>query len=124
MFHYFTIKFHFSFFTSFRLFSLQIFCFASLELFLLRSETKLSKFQVCFFAIFHFFHFFSLFFAFVHIFSHFFSLFFALKFSLRFDLVILLRSEAKFKSIFRFFSLFFAFFAFFAFFSLFSLFCA
>jgi hypothetical protein len=30
VFHYFTIKFHFSFFASFRIFSLQIFRFASL----------------------------------------------------------------------------------------------
>ncbi len=61
MFHYFTIKFHFSFFASFRLFLLQIFRFALLEKFSLRSETKRSEIQVYFFAFFRFFHFFPLF---------------------------------------------------------------
>ncbi len=126
MFHYFTIKFHFSFFASFRFFSVQIFRFASLWSFLLRSETKRSEIQVYFLA---FFRFFSLFFTLFRFFSLFFAFFllffafFALNFSLRFDLVILLRSETKRSEIqvyfftifafFHFFSLFFAFFAFF-----------
>ena len=67
MFHYFTIKFHFSFFASFRLFSLQIFRFASLE----QSEAKFK----------YIFSFFSLFFAFFRIFFTFFRLIFV---SLRF----------------------------------------
>ncbi len=111
MFHYFTIKFHFSFFASFRLFSLQIFRFTSLE----------AKFKSIF-LLFFIFSLFSLFFAF-------FSLFFALNFSLRFDLVIFAskRNKVKRKSslyfrFFRFFHFFVLFFAFFRFFSLFSLF--
>ncbi len=104
MFHYFTIKFHFSFFASFRFFSLQIFCFASLLSFLLRSETKRSEIQVYFFAFFCLF-----------------SLFFALHFSLRFDLVIF--ASKRNIAFFAFFSLFFQvyFFALFPFFQFFSL---
>jgi hypothetical protein len=63
-----------------------------------------------FFRFFHFFRYFSHFFSFFLLFL----LFFALNFSLRFDLVIFLRSEAKFKSIFSLFLLFFHFFSLFS----------
>ncbi len=123
MFHCFTIKFHFSFFASFRLFLLQIFRFASLWSFLLRSETKRSKIQVYFIAFFTFFAIFRILSLFFRIFCLF-SLFFALHFSLRFDLVIFAskrnepkRNSSLFFRSFRFFSLFFRFFPlFFAFF--------
>ncbi len=119
MFHYFTIKFHFSFFASFCLFSLQIFrfkFFASLHLSnfsLKRNKAKrISSLFFRFFAFFHFFfHFFSLFF---RIFSHFFCfflLFFARNFSLRFDLVIFASKRSEIQGYL------FAFFAFFHFFS-------
>ena len=107
MFHYFTIKFHFSFFASF--------CFkvfASLHLSNFCFEAKQSKAN------------------FKSIFSLFFRFFFRFKFfaSLRFSNFCFeeKQSEAKFKSIFSyFFSFFFTFFSlflvFFRFFSLFSL---
>ncbi len=120
MFHYFTIKFHFSFFASFCFFSLQIFRFASLWQFLLRSETKRSEIQVYFLA---FFHFFSLFFAFFAFFWFFrFNFFASLRFS---DFCFEAKRNSSlqyffaFFTFFRFFSLFFSFF--FRFFSLFSL---
>ncbi len=118
MFHYFTIKFHFSFFASFLFFSLQIFRFASLWSFLLRSETKRSEIQVYFFAFFRFFHFFSLFSLFFAFFRFFRCKFFA---SLRFSNFCFeaKQSEAQFKSIFSLFFTFFRFFSlFFCFFSL------
>ncbi len=79
MFHYFTIKFHFSFFASFCLFWLQIFRFTSLE-------AKFKSISSLFFAFFHFFRFFSHFCIF-----HFFSLNFrfASIFSLNFHLFYL-----------------------------------
>ncbi len=114
MFHYFTIKFHLSFFASFRLFSLKIFRFTSLEA-KFKSIFLLFSLFFTFFAIFRMF---SHFFAFFHIFSHFFA-FFRFRFfaSLRFSNFCFeaKQSEAKLKSIFSFFSVFFTFFAFFAF---------
>ncbi len=59
LFHY---KISLLFFRFFSLIFAQIFRFASLEYFSLRSETKRSKIQVYFFTFFAFFHFFSLFF--------------------------------------------------------------
>ncbi len=121
MFHYFTIKFHFSFFASFRLFLLQIFLlhftlviFASKQ----NKEKRNSRQFFIFFAFIHFFCFFSFFrfFHFFHFFS-FFCCFFCFKFSLRFDLVIFASKRNKAK---RSSSLFFRFFHFFRFFLLFS----
>ncbi len=113
MFHYFTIKFHFSFFASFRLTF-----FASLHFGHFCFEVKQSeaKFKSIFSLFFTFLDFFSLFFTFFRFFSIILA-FFALNFSLRFDLVIFASKENKAKrnsslffSFFRFFSLFFAFF--------------
>ncbi len=72
VFYYFTIKFHFSFFASFRLFSLQIF----LHLSHFRFEVKQSeaKFKSIF-SFFCFFLLFSLFFVFFHFFCFFFTFF-------------------------------------------------
>ena len=115
MFHYFTIKFHFSFFAS--NFSLRFtwVIFAS-------KRNKAKRISSLFFR------YFSLFFTFFRYFSHFFAffrfffVFFALNFSLRFDLVIFAskRNKAKGNSslFFRFFTFFFAFFPFFTFFRL------
>ncbi len=116
MFHYFTIKFHFSFFASFR-----FKFFASLHFSHFCFEVKQSEAK--FKSIFPLFHFF---FAIFHIFRYFFacfclfSLFFALHFSPCFNLVIFAskRNEAKrnsslFFCSFSFFSLFFTFFRFF-----------
>jgi hypothetical protein len=113
VFHYFTIKFHFSFFAYFR-----FKFFASLHLSNFHFEAKQSEEK--FKSIFSFYSLFSLFFAIFFIFS----LFFALNFSLRFDFVIFAskRNKAKqnsslFFSFFRFFH-FFHFFRFFSFFLL------
>ncbi len=115
MFHYFTIKFHFSFFASFRLFSLQIFRFTSLE-------AKFKSVFSLFIAFFTFFRYFSHFFTFFHIFFAFFRCkFFA---SLQFSNFYFKakQSEAKFKfTFFHIFSVFLPFFAFFAFFHFFLL---
>jgi hypothetical protein len=93
VFHYFTIKFHFSFFASFRF---KFFASLHLSNFRFEAEQSEAKFKSIF----------SLFFLL-------FSFFFALNFSLRFDLVIyaLKRNKAKRNS-----SLIFCFFAFFHFF--------
>ncbi len=101
MFHYLTIKFHFSFYASFRLFSLQIFPLLHYSNFCFEAKQSEAKFKSIFLLFFHFF--------------HFFFAFFALNFSLRFDLAIFAskRNKAKRNS-----SLFFAFFAFFRFFTL------
>jgi hypothetical protein len=113
VFHYLTIKFHFSFFASFR-FKL----FASLHLsnFCFKGKQSEAKFK-CSFSLFLLF---SLFFAIFPIFFAFFA-FFALNLSLRFDLVIFASKRNKAKqnssicfSFFAFFSLFFAFFHFFS----------
>ncbi len=105
-FHYFTIKFHFYFFASFRLFSLHIFRFASLKQFSLRSKIKRSEIQVYFFAFFPYFSHFFLFFTFFR-----FKFFASLRFSnFCFEAK---QSKAKFKPIFSLFSLFFTFFHFF-----------
>ncbi len=113
MFHYFTIKFHLSFFPSFR-----FKFFASIHLSNFRFEAKQSeaKFKyifLVFFAVFH------LFFAIFHIFSLFFA-FFTLNFSLPFDLVFFAskrnktkRNSSLFVLYFCFFSLLFRFFHFF-----------
>ncbi len=120
MFHYFTIKFHFSFFASFR-----FKFFASLQLSNFRFEAKQSeaKFKSIFFTFFAFFHFFSLFFAFFRIFFAFFA-FFRLKFcaSLRFSNFCFetKQSEAKINYDFSFFS-FFSLFSLFLLFLIFSL---
>ncbi len=111
MFHYFTIKFHFSFSPYFRFKFI-----TSLHLSNFRFEAKRNSSQ--------FFLFFSRFFSlFFHYFSHFFA-FFRFKFfaSLRFSNFCFeaKQSKAKFKYIFSFFRFFHLFFAFFAFFSLFS----
>ncbi len=119
MFHYFTIKFHFSFSLLFASFCCKF--FASLHFGNFCFEVKQSEAKPSIF--FRFFHFFLLFSAF----SRFFSLsifrfqFFA---SLRFSNFCFeaKQSEAKFKSIFSLLSLFFTFFHFFSLFSLFSLF--
>ncbi len=120
MFHYFTIKFHFSFFASFASNFLLRFTwviFASKQ-----NKTKQNSSL-----IFRFFSLFSRFFAIFRIFLLFFAFFafFALNFSLRFDLVIFAskwnktkRNSSLFFLFFHFFSLFFAFFRFFHFFSL------
>ncbi len=68
MFHYFTIKFHFSFFASFRIFSLQIFRFGNFCFEVKQSEAKF-KSIFCFFSLF------SLFFAFPRFFFAFFAFF-------------------------------------------------
>ncbi len=85
MFHYFTIKFHFSFFAYFR-----FKFFASLHLSNFRFEASEAKLNS------------SLFFRFFHIFCF---------FSLRFDLLIFASKRNKAKSIFLLFSLFFTFFS-------------
>ncbi len=96
MFHYFNIKFHFSFFTS-----LRFKFFASLHLSNFRFEAKQGAFFRIYFV---------------------FSFFFVLNFSLRFDLVIFASKRNKAKrnsSLFFIFSLFFHFFSLFSLFSLF-----
>ncbi len=72
-----------------------------------QSEAKFKSIFSLFSLFFAIFRIFSLFFRIFCLFSH----FFALHISLRFDLVILLPSEAKFKSIFSLFSPFFRFFS-------------
>ncbi len=118
MFHYFTIKFHFSFFASFRFkffasLHLSNFCFEAKQ-----SEAKFKSIFSLFFAFFTF----SLFFAFFG----FVLVFFVFNFSsLRFDLVIFASKRNKTKrnsSLFFCFFRFFKLFCFFCFFSLFSLF--
>ncbi len=104
MFHYFTIKFHFSFFASYAYFRFTWVIFAS-------KRNKAKQNSSLFFC------FFSLFFA---LFS-FFWLFFALNFSLRFDLVIFASKRNKAKQNSSLFFRFFAFFPFFRFFHFFSL---
>jgi hypothetical protein len=126
MFHYFTIKFHFSFFASFRLFSLIFASNFSLRFTLVIFASKRNKAKqnssllFCFFSFFLIFFAFFAFFVFFSLFS-FFSLFFALNLSLRFNLLIFAskRNKAKQNS-----SLFFRFFSFFSLFSLFLLFFA
>jgi hypothetical protein len=118
VFHYFTIKFHFSFFASlrFKFFAslhFSNFCFEAKQ-----SEAKFKSIFLLFFALNFsicfdlviFLHFFSLF-----TFFSFFYFFFALNFSIRFNLVIFAskRNKAKRNS-----SLFFSFFSFFHFFLL------
>ncbi len=130
VFHYFTIKFHFSFFASFR-----FKFFASLHFSNFRFEAKQSeaKFKSIFsffftFFLFCFFLLFLLFFRFFCFFRFFllfllFSLFFALNFLLRFDLVIFASKRNKVKQnsslFFHFFRFLKTFFCFFSFFSLF-----
>ncbi len=111
MFHYFTIKFHFSFFTSF--------CFFSLRSTLVVFASKWNKAKRNSSLFFRFFSLFCFFFTFFRIFFTFFRFF-------RFTFFALLRfsdfcfevkqSEAKFKYFFSLFSLFSLFFAFFHFF--------
>ncbi len=116
MFHYFTIKFHFSFFASFRFFSLIFASNFSLRFTLVIFASKWNKAKRNSSVFFRSFRFFSLFFAiFLHFFAYFRFTFFA---SLRFSHLCFeaKRSEAKFKSVFSFFSLFFTFFRFFRFF--------
>ncbi len=121
MFHYFTIKFHFSFFASFRLFCFKFFASLHFSNFCFEAKQSEAKFK----SIFCFFSTFFTFLLFFCYFSHLFA-FFRFKFfaSLRFSYFCFeaKQSEAKFKSIFSLFSLFFAFFCFFSrFFRFFSL---
>jgi hypothetical protein len=115
VFHFFTIKFHFSFFASFR-----FKFFASLHFSNFQFEAK-GKIQVYFFALNFSLHFDLVIFALKRnkvYFLFFFSLLFALNLPLRFDLVTFAskRNKAKQNS-----SIFFCFFTFFCFFLLFLL---
>ncbi len=105
MFHYFTIKFHFSFLASFRFQFFALLHFSNFRFEVKQSEAKFKSIFSLFFAFFTFFHFFSLVLLFL--------LFFALNFLLRFDLVIFAwkRNKAK-QNLSRFFRLIFTYFTF------------
>ncbi len=115
LFLYFTIKFHFSFFASFRLLRFKFSLCFTLVIFVSKwnKAKRNSSLFFCFFCFFPLFLFFFVFFAYFCFFG-FFLFFSALNFLLRFDLIIFasMRNNVKQNSS-LFFCFFFAFFAFF-----------